>query len=164
MKRLSALLSGLFLAGCSPAPAPAADGPAPVTTAYGFDVQLTMTGRAAERLKAIGERVTVNVVYHGEPKPGVVLAEEGMIGVVLGEERVEVTPDTRDVVVTGAGFNEKAMADVQGEPQIVLNVHTARKAHEDNLIWCGLYEGPVAMAREKPIAISCDLIEPDSEQ
>lgn len=163
MKLVFALLLGFPLVGCSPAPVPTVDALARVKTAHGFDVQLTMTGRAAERLTAIGEMVTVSVVYHGEPKPGVVLAEEGMIGVVLGEERVDVTPDTRDVVVTGAGFDEKAMADVQGEPQVLLNVHTARKAHQDNLIWCGLYEGPVAMAREKPIAISCDLIDQREE-
>lgn len=159
MKRLAGLLFASSLAGCSPAAGPSADAPPPEKTLYGFDVQLTLTPRTAEKLAGMGEMVTVSAVYHGEPKPGVVLDEEGMMGVALGEDRQDVKPENQLVVVTGKGFDEKAMADVEGPPQILLNIYSARKAHQDNIIWCGIYEGPVEMARQKPIAISCDLLE-----
>ena len=36
-------------------------------------------------------------------------------------------------------------------------------AHENSLIICGIYEGPIAMAQQKPVDIKCDLIEPPED-
>jgi hypothetical protein len=42
---------------------------------------------------------------------------------------------------------------------VLVNVFTARKAQDNNLILCGSYQGLVSMAQEKPVAIQCDLLE-----
>ena len=41
---------------------------------------------------------------------------------------------------------------------MLVNVYSARKTHEDNLLNCGIYEGPVSMAQKQPVDIQCDLI------
>jgi hypothetical protein len=50
------------------------------------------------------------------------------------------------------------MPTVEGAPQVLVNVYSARKTHEDNLLSCGIYEGPVAMAQKQAVDIQCDLI------
>lgn len=154
----------LALGACSPA----ADAPAkpeaaaakPVKTAHGFDIQLTLTPRTADKLAAMGEQVTISAYFFGEPKPGIDLGDEGVGGVDLGEDQIDVAPENALVVVTGAGFDPTHIADVEGAPQVLVNVYTARKAHGDNLIGCGIYQGPITMAQDKPVAITCDLLEP----
>ncbi len=46
---------------------------------------------------------------------------------------------------------------------MLVNVFTSRMAHENNLIDCGIYEGPIAMAQKKPVDITCDLIDPPAD-
>jgi len=129
-------------------------------TPYGFDVQLTLTPRAAERLAGTDEAVIVSAMYYGLPvsdtAPG--LDEHG-VEIGLGGDDVEVAPQSALVVVPGMGFDAANIASVKGEPEVLVNVYSARKTHENNLISCGIYQGPVAMAQKKPVDIQCDLID-----
>lgn len=152
------LLAPLLLVACSPAPAPEAAPQAAgaVRGPYGFDVQLTLTPRAAEKLVATQERVIVDGMYWGLPKPGVAADEIGQVP--LGNDMVEAAPENAAVLVPGAAFDTQRLADIEGAPQVLVNVYSARKTHTDNLLSCGIYEGPVAMAQEKPVEIQCDLI------
>lgn len=162
MKILAASVLVLALAACSPAadaPAKPAAAAAPVKTEHGFDIQLTLTPRTADKLAAMGEQVTVSAMFFGDPRPGAPV-EEGMGEIRLGEDTIDVAPANAVVVVTGAGFDPKRISEIEGPPQVLINVYTARKAHGDNLIDCGIYQGPIKMAQEKPVAIECDLLEP----
>lgn len=172
MARLAGRLLVLALAGCSARPeggtqpagggaaaTPSVAAPAPQKTAHGFDLQLTLTPRAAARLAGMGEKVTVNAMFYGDFKPGREPAE-GADGVDLGEDMINVEPANARVVVTGAGFDPTRLGEVQGSPQVLVNVFTARLKHADNLIDCGVYQGPITMAQARPVDIKCDLIEP----
>ncbi len=82
----------------------------------------------------------------------------------LGVDNIRVQPVSRTVIVPGAAIDPKVLAsDVDGAPQVIVHVYTSRMAHENNLINCGMYEGPIAMAQEKPVDIKCDLIEPAAD-
>ena len=163
MKHLAILFLAPALSACAPDSGPeAAAVPEAETTRtpYGFDVQLTLTPRAAEKLASTDEAVIVSAMYFGMPvsdtAPG--LDEHGMeIG--LGGDDVEVAPQSALVVVPGAGFDATNIASVKGEPEVLVNVYSARKTHENNLISCGIYQGPISMAQKKPVDIQCDLIE-----
>ena len=139
MKKMSLLILPFLLAACGPAPAPgasSADETAKPASPYAFDVNLTLTARAAERLKDTDERVIVSAMYYGLPTsddaPGI--DKEGM-EVRLGASDIEVAPE------------------------VLINVYSARKTHENNLLNCGIYQGPVPMAQKKPVDVQCDLIE-----
>ena len=160
MKHAIAFLIPLALVACGPAPgASGPDGAAAPPSPYAFEVNLTLTPRAAEKLAATKERVIVNAMYFGAPvsenAPG--LDEHGM-EIPLGEDLVEVDPVNAIVTAPGAGFDPKYITSVKGEPEVLVNVYSARKTHEDNLLSCGIYQGPVAMAQKKPVDIRCDLI------
>lgn len=166
MKQIILLLPLAVLA-CAPADTPAsetaADKAEPVRTPYGFDVELTLTPRTIEKLAAMSEQVTVSAMYWGEPKPGVQADEIGQVN--LGSDDINVPPANRGVLVPGSAIDPKVLErDVEGPPQVLVNVYTARLAHQDNLINCGIYEGPVSMAQSKPVAIECDLIEPPAPE
>lgn len=156
------LASALFACAPDSGPETAAAVPEAETakTPYGFDVQLTLTPRAAEKLSETDEAVNVAAMFYGLPAsdtaPGI--DEHGMeIG--LGRDDIEVAPQSALVVVPGAGFDPTYMPGVKGEPEVLINVYSARKTHENNLLSCGIYQGPIAMAQKKPIDIQCDLID-----
>lgn len=158
MTRHILLAAALLFAACSPAPAEDTSPPegAAVRGPNAFEVQLSLTPRAVDKLVATGEQVTVASMYWGEPKPGVETDEIGQIP--LGAETVDVAPGNAAVLSPGTGFDAARLADVAGAPQVLVNVYSARKTHEDNLLSCGIYEGPVAMAQQRPVEIQCDLI------
>lgn len=161
MKHISLLVLPLVLAACAPAPsgsdaAPVAAAPSP----YAFEVNLTLTPRAAEMLASTKERVIVDAMYFGLPispdAPGI---DEHGEQIYLGNDAVEVDPVNAVVKAPGNGFDATHLASVKGEPEVLVNVYSARKTHENNLISCGLYQGPVAMAQKQPVPIACDLID-----
>lgn len=161
MKFVHAVLIPLSLAACSPAPGDAAgpDAAAAPPSPYAFQVNLTLTPRAADKLAATKERVTVAAMYFGAPAsedaPGV---DDHVMEAPLGEDLVEVDPVNAVVTAPGTGFDAQFLSSVKGDPEVLVNVYSARKTHENNLLSCGIYQGPVAMAQKKPVDIRCDLI------
>jgi hypothetical protein len=163
MKNRSLLVLPFLLAACGPAPAPgiaSATASAAALSPYAFDINLTLTARAAERLASTDERVMVDAMYYGLPvsddAPGID-KEDMEIG--LGASEIEVAPESAAVKVTGEGFDATYLKSVKGDPEVLVNIYSARKTHENNLLNCGIYQGPVSMAQKKPVEIQCDLID-----
>jgi hypothetical protein len=161
MKHMIAVLIPLALLACSPAPdaaGPEAD-PAAPPNPYAFEVSLALTPRAAEKLAATKERVIVDAAYFGaaisETAPGV---DDYGQEIGLGGDMIEVDPVNALVKAPGTGFNPTHIASIKGEPEVLVNVYSARKTHTDNIISCGIYQGPVKMAQKQPLDIRCDLI------
>jgi hypothetical protein len=160
MKQIAALWVFLPLLACSPAPTaadPAAEGAA-ARGPYAFDVQLTLTPRAADKLVSTSERVIVAGMFWGAPNAAAMPAADAMGQIPLGEDFLEVAPRSATVTVPAASFDPAQLPNVEGAPQVLVNVYSARKTHEDNLLSCGIYEGPVAMAQKQAVDIQCDLI------
>ncbi|MGZ5827314.1 MAG: hypothetical protein ACXWJW_02115, partial [Xanthobacteraceae bacterium] len=59
--------------------------------------------------------------------------------------------------VTGNKVNPAQVGWVKSV-HILVNVFTARRSGDLNLIDCGIFDGSVAEARAKPVAIACKLI------
>lgn len=160
MKSLAPIVPFLVLMACSaagPVEGPAAESAAPASP-YAFKVQLTLTPRAAEKLIASKERVIVAGMYWGAPNAPAIPTADAMGQIPLGEDLVEVAPENAIITVPAATFDPDQLANVEGAPQVLVNVYSARKTHEDNLLDCGIYEGPVSMAQKQPVDIRCDLI------
>jgi hypothetical protein len=43
-------------------------------------------------------------------------------------------------------------------PQLLINVYSGRKSSPNNLLDCGIYEGPLAAIQGTSVPISCKLI------
>lgn len=162
MRHALAFLIPLALVACGPAPvagAPEVPPDAPPNP-HAFEVNLALTPRAAELLASMNERVIVDAGYFGaaisETAPGV---DDYGQEVGLGGDMVEVDPVNAVVKAPGTGFDPTHIASIEGEPEVLVNVYSARKSHADNLLSCGIYQGPVKMAQKQPVEIRCDLIE-----
>jgi hypothetical protein len=123
-------------------------------------VKVSFSDAAQAKLKESGERVTINAMYYAEPKPSIAdRLEPGDPGVALGEDLVEIDGVTQEATVPGAFDTAKANAEAQGDVRVLLNVYTARKVFEDNLLSCGIYDDTVEKAGREGMAIECALIE-----
>jgi hypothetical protein len=166
MRQIILLAASAFAAGCGPAASPEAGLPANAAGAlpYAFEVQLTLTARTLEKLAGMRERVTVSAMYWGEANDAAKSRIDAIAQINLGADAISVEPASQLVAISGAALDPTMLgSDVSGAPQVLVNVYTARRAHPDNLISCGVYEGPISMAQEKPVDIKCDLIEAMSD-
>lgn len=122
-------------------------------------VDLTLTPRAAEKLSAMDEGITIAAMYDGEPTRAHRKQVDEMGMIALGMDRVTVTGKAQRVVVPIRKLDRVRVAwVVGGQPHLLINVFTARRKNPDNLLNCDIYDGPLADIRGKPIAIKCDLI------
>jgi hypothetical protein len=111
-----------------------------------------------EKLADIGEWVTVASYYSGDPAPGATapLTEEGQF--YLGEEQLTIRPV--DQTVRLGGILSGMAVDQVELSYINVNVFTARRVDEKNLINCDILDMPVDEATRSPQAIRCTLINP----
>lgn len=159
----------LLLAACQPSEAPAEPQPAaavepaaaPSSAGFGYDVQLAFTPATLERLKALGEKVSVSAYYFGEPVPAALHKTNDIDQIHLGDELTDVEPADQTVHMTGQVIDPAKFADIEGgKPFVLINVYTARKADGNNLINCGIFQDLIEKAQAAPMKIDCDLITP----
>lgn len=131
--------------------------PLPVLADMPLRIELTFSPRAAQELAGLSEMVTVSAFYFGEPAPGATIEpdEEGLIFLGLEEHVIWPVPQA-----VGLGGNLAAMPVGQVVvPRVNVNVYSARFGAEDNLLDCGLLDGPVQEFAGKPQALACKLID-----
>jgi hypothetical protein len=121
-----------------------------------FEVVVTLSEQAKSKLATSKEMVHVSAMYYGE-------AEEGFTGDEMGE--IQLGEEDADIPGEGsAKFGQLKISKddlaqiVAHKPSVLINVYTSRKVFEDNLLDCGIFQGLVEEAAQKPIAIACKLI------
>jgi hypothetical protein len=156
MKKLAPLSLAILAAACGDNAATEAGGD---SKAQRYKVELTFTPRTITELRAMGEKVTIANWYYGLAKEGTPedLREEND-QISLGENLMGVDPADQIVSVSVSPFAKDKLKHVDGEPMLLINVYTARKAHPDNLINCGIFDDTLAKAEPTTIEIACDLI------
>jgi hypothetical protein len=125
----------------------------------GFTVKLTFSDKASNTLLARKETVIVAAYLWGYPKPGTPKHLIDDIGQVdLGEVKSEVAPD-KDAAFGDFQLKKDPLQQVDSRgPQLLINVFSGRKSSPNNLLDCGIYEGPLKSAREANIKVACKLI------
>lgn len=119
-------------------------------------IDLTLSPRAMAELASLSEMVTVSAFYFGEPAPGATIEPDEMGQVFLGAEDHTVWP-LPQAVVLGANLGAMPRGQVVA-PMLNVNVFSARFAHEDNLLDCGLVDGAVADLVGAVQKVHCKLI------
>jgi len=137
---------------------PAAPAPAALIQT-GFAITLTYSKKAMDTLVARKETVIVAAYVTGFPKPGTpkkLVGEDGSLD--IGGAKQEVAPGAN------ASFGKIALdpkslryADQRGA-QLLVNVYSGRKSSPNNLLDCGIYEGPLKDAQGKSLPIACKII------
>ncbi|MFY9746953.1 MAG: hypothetical protein WA891_09165 [Acidobacteriaceae bacterium] len=167
MQRSSIVLAGLgiFLLLALPTPgSQAAQQSTPPNAAVapefpGFTVKLTFSENASKTLIARKETVVVAAYLYGDPKPGAPKRYVDEMGQVnLGEVDSEVAPD-KDAPFQDFKLKKDALLQLETHgPQLLINAFSGRKSSPDNLLDCGIYEGPLKTAAQANIKIACKLI------
>jgi hypothetical protein len=121
-----------------------------------YEVAVSLSVKAKDKLATSKEMVHVSAMYYGE-------AEEGFTGDEMGEIQLGVEdadiPGEGSVKLGQLKMSKDDLAQVVGhKPSVLINVYTSRKVFEDNLLDCGIFQDLVEVAAQKPIAIACKLI------
>ncbi|WP_448786204.1 lysozyme inhibitor LprI family protein [Brucella intermedia] len=136
--------------------------PATSSKDMGFDVNVTLSNKAAARLAANKEGIVVFASYYGDPKKSAEkhTNEIGQISVSSGDESVEISGAGGIAHVSGTRIDTKSLDWVAGQVKVNVNVASARKSSSDNLLECDLIDGPVSNVRKAaPVEMHCYLID-----
>ena len=118
-----------------------------------YDVTITLSEKAAAELTKTKETITVSATFVGQkkaPKP------DEDPEVMLGEETAEL-PGAGTVTLGKLGVSDEDVATT-ANLQILINVFSSRKASEDNILDCGIWQVDAAKAPAAKITIDCKLI------
>lgn len=126
----------------------------------GFDVNVTLSPKAAAKLAAEKEGIVVFADYFGDPKRSAKkhANEIGQIDLNQQDETVEIPGTGGHAVISGAKVDMKRLDWLAGPAKVNVNVASARKSSLDNLLACDFIEGAVADVRQAPITLHCYLI------
>jgi hypothetical protein len=118
-------------------------------------IVITFDEATIARLNSLGEWVTVSAYYFGDPaREDAPTDEMGMV--YLGHEEANIFPANQRIEL--GGFLDAAPLDWAVAPLVNVNVYSSRFVDENNILNCGLVEGPVAELAQADQAISCTLL------
>jgi hypothetical protein len=153
------LLCGIMLLGCTAFASPiVASVPAPGGPPDSFQVHVTFSKKALLALRDRKETVVVLAMFsakRNESPSYHPFADNDPED--LGTIKREILPDQT------ARFDDVHLKLNRrpGETQLLINVVSGRKSSKDNLLQCGIYEGPLRDVRGTTIPIACRLIQGD---
>ena len=126
---------------------------------YGFDVNVTLTAKAAQRLQSEHEGITAWASWYGNPnQAGQPHADEvGQID--LGHDEVRVPGRSGMVHIPGTGLHTNRLKWIDGGVMVNVNVYTSRLSSDKNLLDCDFIDGDLAkVIKAQPITLHCGLI------
>lgn len=129
----------------------------------GFDITVSLSPKAQAALDAAHEQIALSASYYGDPRPGEEKRanEVGMID--LGMEDVVMPAGVLAVHVTGKSVAPERLRLIRGGPMVNVNVFSARKSSDDNILNCDFIDGEVAALVAKPVHLRCFLISESAE-
>lgn len=147
------LLGACLCAILSPAPPVLAD------DGMAFDLRIVLSAKAAAKLEAEREGIIVLASYYGDPTPAAEphANEIGMID--LAAETIEVAGASGTAHVNGRGIPAERLSRIEGPARVNVNVVSARKSSDDNVLSCDIIDADVSEVARAPVTLSCSLIE-----
>ncbi|UXN60566.1 hypothetical protein [Phyllobacterium zundukense] len=135
--------------------------PATAQDGMGFDVNVTLSPKAAARLAAEKEGIVVFADYYGDPKRSAAKRanEIGQIDLNQQDETVQIPGTGGHAHVSGAKVDTKRLDWLAGPAKVNVNVASARKTNPDNLLACDFIDGALADVMKAPVTLHCYLIE-----
>ena len=131
----------------------------PKPIVFTFDVEITLSDKAAMRLKMRHESIVVSADYYGEPKPDA-QDHANQIGMInLGVENVEVIGAAGLVKITGTKIDIHRLDWIKGPVLLNVNAFSGRHASADNILACDFFDGRLSSAVRKTPVLHCSLIE-----
>ncbi|MER9597080.1 hypothetical protein [Mesorhizobium sp. M0244] len=126
-----------------------------------FDVNVTLSKKAAAKLAAEKEGIVVFASYYGDPKRSAEkhANEVRQIDLTPQDEQVGIPGTAGHAHISGARVDTKRLDWLAGPPEVNVNVASARKSSADNLLNCDFIDGPLSDVQREPVTLHCGLIE-----
>ncbi len=126
---------------------------------FAFDVRITLSDLAAERLKTTREGIVVSAYYTGDPLPSAENRANQIGTIDLGAENREVIGAEGLVRITGKKVDLRRLDWIKGPVMLNVNVYSARRTNPDNILSCDFFDGKLSSAVRKTPTLHCTLIE-----
>lgn len=124
-----------------------------------FTVVVSLSPKALAEMTAKREEIVLSAYYAGQPTKAAEKRANEIGEIDLGSEERRLPAGGGTVAFTGKGFEVKRLGWVAGrKAEVNLNVYSARKSSEDNLLDCTHFQDAVTVAAVRPIAVTCKLI------
>jgi hypothetical protein len=135
--------------------------PAVADEKFSFDINVTLSKKAAAKLASQKEGIIAFASYYGDPKRGAErhANEIGQIDLTPQDEQVDIPGSGGSAHISGANIDAKRLDWLAGPAKVNLNVASARKSSSDNLLACDFIDGALVDVRKAPITLHCSLIE-----
>ncbi len=139
----------------------ACSSPATSQSDMGFDVNVTLSRKAAAKLASQKEGIVAFADYYGDPKRSAEKRanEIGQISLAPQDEEVAIPGIGGRARISGAKVDPKRLDWLAGPVKVNVNVASARKSSSDNLLGCDFIDGPLSQCQKEPVALHCALIE-----
>lgn len=139
----------------SAAPASAAD------QMLGFDINVTLSRKAAARLAAAKEGIVVYVSYYGDPSEEAekYANDVGLIDLTPKDEMVQISGAGGSAHISGETVDAKRVKWLASPVKVNVNISSARKSGPDNILSCDFIDGPLSRVQKKTVTLHCGLIE-----
>ncbi|PLP57552.1 hypothetical protein CYK37_20750 [Mesorhizobium loti] len=128
-----------------------------------FDIEISLSAKAAAELKAKNESITALASYYGEPHKGAERHANEMGMIDLGTETIEQSGVAGPVHVSGHTVSAERLQWIQGPVKVNVNLFSSRKASDDNILNCDFIDGDVKAAVKAPVTLHCSLIAEGTE-
>lgn len=148
---LRSCLFALALAGLAGAAAAHED--------LGFELNITLSPKAAERLRATHEGITADASYYGEPTAAAARRADEVGHIPLGVERIDLPGRAGPVRVSGQKVAIDRLDWISGGVKVNVNLYSARRSSGDNILACDFIDGSLAaVVKAQPVTLHCGLI------
>lgn len=128
-----------------------------------LQLEIAFSDKAASRLQATGEGVSVLASFYGAPTAAGEAHLNDIGYVDLGTDLLTFVERPAHVRVSGQFLSERVRRLVV-EPQVNVNLFSARRASDDNILACDVVDTAFDRAvREAPIRLRCSLLEEGRE-
>jgi hypothetical protein len=126
---------------------------------FAFDVRITLSDLATERLRTTREGIVVSAYYTGEPLPSAENRANQIGTIDLGTENREVIGAEGLVRITGKKIDLRRLEWIKGPVLLNVNIYSARRTNPDNILSCDFFDGKLSSAVRKTPTLHCTLIE-----
>lgn len=139
--------------------------PAVADEKLSFDINVTLSKKAAVKLASQKERIVAFASYYGDPKRSAEkhASEVGQIDLTPQDEEMEIPGTGGRAHICGVNVDPNRLDWLAGPVKVNFNVSSARKSSSDNLLACDFIDRVLADVRKAPVTLRCALIEENPE-
>lgn len=124
-------------------------------------VKVTLSPKASAELQRTKEAVLVDVVYGGDPTQKASSQANDLGLIELGRVKKEL-PGAAEITLTEDVIDKNRLKLTVGQPQIMINVLSAKKTSSNNILSCAFYWETLKVAGQAPVVIPCKLLSEES--